>query len=346
MKSLYKTTVVACSLALLTSASAFSAPAKPKAKTPPKAKAPVHTTIGTTQLSGENAQFGITYTLGKTDPMNITIRSASYSVDPILIGDVLHTVSSDEKFLVLHMTYHNPQPNDKYVRWDNYGYTVVDPHDENHDGLIDLGAEGETTAVSMSMKPAQKKDVFAAIIVPAASEMPKLIIKGSDERVLRYDLRGKVKPLPATYADPADKSGATALAKIKGLPDTPYAIGRFQFKFVKASLFTGAKLGEYDRDGEKFVLVQFVLKNMSPSKEYFRWDTLANTLMDVDGGEICSSTDVFTATRTTSYSADMSPAQETTFRYLYKMASDVVPKTLKISQEHTRAVEFDIPELK
>jgi len=80
-------TLVALAIAasVLICPTGMAAMAKPKAKAKPKAIP--HIVQGTTQLSGENAQLGTMYTLGKTEPFNITLKSAEYSVEPILIGD-------------------------------------------------------------------------------------------------------------------------------------------------------------------------------------------------------------------------------------------------------------------
>jgi hypothetical protein len=334
--------------------STVSIAAKPKPKPKPPIKKPVATTKeqphyvkGTTQLSGENAQLNTTYTLGKAEPFNITLKSAEYSVEPILIGDVLHTVTKDEKFLVLHMIYHNPQNKEVYIRWDSFGFTVVDSKDQNWDGIIDLGAEGEKSSVSMSFKPAQKKDLFAAIKVPSNSEMPKLIIKSNDQQVLRYDLRGKVKGLPAIYADLADKTGATALPEITCANDIAYPIGAFSFKLNKIEFSTKAKMGDTELgEGEKFCLVNFTLKNMAPGKTYFRWDSLSRKLVDTDGVEAGECTDVFPVSKDKTYEADMVPGQEITLRYLFKIPADSTLKSFTNTAENFRTLVYDISNVK
>ncbi len=328
------------------------AAAKPKPK--PAAKAPVksttipHVEMGTSQLSGEYGDFNKVYTLGREDPCNITLKSAEYSVEPILIGDRLFTVNNQEKFLILHMIFHNPQPKERLIRWDSFLFTAVDANDQNYDYLIDLGAEGDRTSVSMNMKPTQKKDVFGAIIVPAAGEVPKLMIKSIDNLVIRYDLRGKVKALPALNADPADKTGATALPKVKAVPNTFYSIGIFSLKLNKVEYSKAAKIGENElSEGNQFCIVNCTMKNMDVAKAYFRWDTFNRILIDTDGVETGNCVDLFQASKDRTFETDLEPAKEYTLRYLFTLPADSTIKTFSVTTTDAgRPLEFDISNMK
>jgi len=330
---------IAVSLAL----SSVGSAAKSTKKVTKKTTTTTHYVKGTTQLSGENAQFGTTYTLGKAYPFNITLKSAEYSIDPILIGDRLYTVKSDEKFLILHMIYHNPQHSERFVRWDSFGFTAVDAHDQNHDGLVDLGAETDKTSVSMNLKPAQKKDVYGAMIVPAAGEIPKLIIKSSDQLVLRYNLIGKVKGLPEAYADTTDKSKATPFAKIKAVPGTSYPVGVFSFKLNKVGYADTTKMGDVSAsEGEKLFIVNFTLKNMSKGNAFFRWDSFQNKLIDTDDTTVGDCKDVLRASKDKSFGDNIEAAQELTLRYAFSVPADTSLKSFTVGVEAGRTFVFDI----
>lgn len=325
----------------------FGLAAKPK----PKPKAPVkkpaaeqpHYVKGTTQLSGENAQLNTVYTLGKENPFNITLKTVEYSVDPILINDELHTVTTQEKFLVLHMIYHNPQNKEVYIRWDSFSFTAIDPKDQNHDGLLDIAAEGGKDRVDMYFKPAQKKDVYGIIKVPAVGEIPKLIIKSTDALVLRYNLKDKIKALPALYADPEDKKGATALSQITCATGVAYPINSFSFKLNKVDYSTAKKMGEYVlEEGEQFCVVNFTLKNITPKNNYFRWDTLTRKLIDTDGVETGDCVDMYQASKDKTYESDLTPNQEITLRYIFKIPADSTLKSFTNTIDEYRTLVFDI----
>ncbi|MCX6345410.1 MAG: hypothetical protein NT018_10130 [Armatimonadetes bacterium] len=330
----------------------FAAKAKKPVKKP-AVKVPVkpapHIVLGTTQLSGENAKFGLTYTLGKSDPLNVIIRSAEYTIDPVKIGEDTYLPNAEEKLLVLHLTYHNPQKAERFVRWDTFVFTVVDPQSQNHDGLMALGSEQSKETAAMNMKPAQKVDFYGVMTVPAKAEMPKLMIKSSDDFVLRYDLKdkegiNKVKPLPVAYADPADPSGYTALEKIKGAAGTSYPVGMFSFKFDKAELSSATKMGDSElSEGEKFYVVTISLKNISAVEQFFRWDVIETNLVDSDGIALGGASDLFQSSKDKSFSSNISTGQELTLRYIFKVTEDTDIKTFTATAAGGgRTFEFDV----
>lgn len=338
-------------LAIIVSASFVICPAAmaAKAKSPkkPAAKVVPHIVQGTTQLSGENAQFGVTYTLGKSAPFNLTLNKAEYVVDPITVGDNTYTTTPDTKLLVLHFTYHNPRKEEAFTRWDTFPMTIVDPKDQNNDGPKDLAMEKDGSPCAMSFKPAQKVDVWALMEVPAASEMPKLIVKCSDDTVLRYDLRGKVKGLPETYADPADKTGATALEKINAKIGEDYYIDVYKFNLTSVAYAAEKQLGEADAGEEgKLVVAKFTMTNSAPRERFFRWDTLETKLIDIDGVEVCNAYDVYQNSKDKGFDANLAPGQEIKLRYIFKVPNDTDLKTFSIKSQYGRTYLYDISSVK
>lgn len=327
-------------------AAGMAAPAKSTKKAPAKKTTTTqHYVKGTTQLSGENAKFGTTYTLGKEDPMNITIKSAEYSVKPVLIGDELHTVTKDEKFLILHMTYHNPQKKEAFMRSDILEYTVVDAQDQNHDRLVDIGAVKDNSSVSMNMKPAQKMEVFGAIRVPAKGQMPKLIIKSNDNLVLRYDLRGNVKGMSEPYADPSDKTGATALPTIAAAMGKYYPVGPFEFKVNKLERSNAAIIGENElEEDEEFFILHINLKNVRPMDEFFRYDIFDTQITDVDDVEAGRVVDLCQNSKDRSFASNIKYGQELALRYILRVPTDTDLKKFSVSYQEGRIFEFDISE--
>jgi hypothetical protein len=310
---------------------------KPAAKT-------THYVKGTTQLKGEYAEFGTTYTLGKDYPLNITLKSAEYSVEPVSVGKHTYVPNAEEKLLILHMTYHNPQPRENFVRWDTLAFTVVDPQSQNHDGLKDLGMEKDKLSCSMNMKPAQKIEVYGVIVVPADGEMPKLIIKSSDELVLRYNLKDKVKGLPALFADSSDNSGATALTKINAQIGTPYSLGEFSLKVNNFEFSSSTKMGENEVDeGEKFLVVQMDVKNVTADEKFMRWDTFDSKVIDVDDVEVANGcTDMFQKSKDKSFSMNIQPGQEVQVRCIFKIPDDTELKTFSTRLNEGRTFIYDI----
>ncbi|MEN6356830.1 MAG: DUF4352 domain-containing protein [Armatimonadota bacterium] len=328
-------------LSITTSAATKKTPAKKTTtKTP-------HYVQGTTQLKGEYAEFGKTYTLGKNNPFNITLKSAEYTIDPVNIGDQTYVPTADEKLIVYHMTYHNPQPNEYHIRWDNFSFTVVDPQSQNHDGLRDLGMEKDKQQCSMSLKPAQKVDVYGVMPVPSKGEMPKLIIKSDDDLVLRYDLRGKVKGLPAEYTDPADKTNTTVLDKIPAKMGVYYPLGELEVKLDKIEINDDPSMGEQTtEEGEVFLVAYISVKNVGKSPQFMRWDTFDPAIVDTDGVETGNNKDMFQKSKDRSFSAEIQPGQEVSVRSIFTIPEDTDLKSLSMHFNENKTFVFDISSVK
>lgn len=239
----------AACLALAPAAAAVHAQKKPEAKKPAGAK-PAAAADGvvrqSTQLPGEFGKFGTVYAVGREAPLHVTLKSAEYLAGRVehnnkLLGYSSAVPSATEKLLVLRFRVQNPNRGADVRVFDGaLNFTVVGPTDENYEPATGIMREGTIEGVDQGLKPAQAMDLYLAFKVPAAGEMPKLIVRrGSDEAapVVRYDLRGKVKPLPAPYADPSDARGATPPAAIPARAATYYPLLHHDVRFDGAVTF-------------------------------------------------------------------------------------------------------------
>ncbi len=195
---------------------------------------------GTSQLKGDQGELGLTYTLGKESPINFTLKSCEYLAERKRIGADYYVPTAEEKLLVVHFTLQNPQPSERGVGWSVCSFTAVDATDTNREYPQNIGVESTQEALSLDLKPAQKLDAYTIITVPARGEVPKLIVKAQDQLVIRYDLRKKVKGLAAPFGDPADKSGATALADVPAVVGTYCPVGMWDARLDSTSYTTGA----------------------------------------------------------------------------------------------------------
>ncbi|MCL5104232.1 MAG: hypothetical protein M1133_08970 [Armatimonadetes bacterium] len=329
------------SLALCVSVASVGYAAKAK-KPAVKKPASNHATMGTTQLKGEYADFGSTYTLGKYYPWNITLVSAEYSVDRLKIGDRRYIPNANEKLLVLHYKVHNPRPEQQLMRFDTLHFTVVDSKDNNLKSISEIGSEKNQDRIESQIKPAQKMGLYTAVVVPASGEMPKLMIESYDKLVLRYDLRGKVKGLPAPYADPADKTGATALEKVPAQMGAYYPLDNFDLKLDSAT-YTTDKLGNGElEEGNRHLVLNFTAKNCEAMPWLMRFDTFVAKLADVDGAEVEWNGDMLQASRNKALEQRIEPGQEMRFRFFYSIPSDLQPKTLTIRERQSKWLAYDV----
>jgi len=239
------------------------AAAKPKPK--PKPKPAKLGAIGTSQLPGAWCDFGKAYTLGRVkgsdaNAMNLTLKSAEYTIGHVKVGERMFRPQEGEKLLVIHYSLHNPLPKEQHVNYATIGWTAVDSKSENkNQEYLGVGVEGTGVSLDQAMKPAQKVQVYAIIRVNCTGEVPKLMAARYEvpAPVARYDLHGKVKPLPTPYADPSDKSGATVVKEIPGVVGVSYITGDFDTKVEKVD-FATPPLGDegYDANND-YVVITF-----------------------------------------------------------------------------------------
>ncbi len=341
-------------LAILVSAiavgSAFGAAKKPVAKKPvaksavkPAPKpAPRPAIISSTQLKGDQAKFEQEYSLGKDSPINIVVHSAEYSVARVVTSGEMDFPMANEKYLIVKMTLRNPQPSELFIRYDSLKITAITADSVNFDCQNWVLTGGNS--LSMTVKPAQKIEAVAYIKVPANENIPKLMFKSSDDLVLRYDLRDKIKPLVAPFADSSDPKGATALATVPGQLGAYCDLGEWDFKLDSAAYTTEPpKETSLNDENNHYLVISGSFKNGGPAEYYFRYDSVAPTVTTADGDDIESRGMMELASRHEWVALNMKKNQEIKVRIYFEMSKDVTPKvfTMKM-QDGTRAFSWDL----
>lgn len=305
--------------------------------------------LGTTQLPGDFGKLGQTYTIGKSQPVNFTLNSAEYTVMPFISGGNWHGPTAEQKLLMLHYTVHNPRPSEFPYSWSAIRFTAVDASDTNRTYITAVNREGTTDNLSLSLKPAQKVGVVAAIMVPAAGVVPKLIVECEQGApVIRYDLRGKVKALPEPFADPADSAGASARKEVP-VPAGVFASMAAMDMRLDEVAFTTEALGRAEpQSGGRLVTAVFTIKNRGPGTLSYAWSTFNAVLKDTDGEKTEYNQVLLKARRDEPAQGNLAPGEEAKVRFAFPLPKDVAPKSLSItensvvSHETARVFVFDL----
>ncbi len=232
-------------------------------------------TKGTTQMAGQNAKLNTAYTLGKTDPINITLTAVRYIVSREIIGQGVLAPSKDEKLLVIDFVAHNPNPKTISFSGAMVKFTGVDQESVNrvNNGTFTRAKTGEVFYAEL--KPAQKVELRTVIVVPANGTVPKLILEhrsGGD--VLRYDIKSSLLPIPIIFADPKDETGMTVADTWNCPADTYFPMPQIDIKYVPGTVVQhGKRFGPNTvGDGKTFSSAKFMLKGQSPSPAFLRFD--------------------------------------------------------------------------
>lgn len=315
---------------------------KAKPKTVAKPKVAPRIVKGTTQLAGENdARYGQAFTLGKDNPINITIKSVEYTCDPIYVDDYTFVPNKNEKAMLIKFNLHNPNKTNRYINWSTIKFTAIDSKDANYEYSQYLGNTKDSLGVGQDLKPAQKVDVYTFIKVPADAVIPKLMVVSDDDssaKVIRYFFgkdKNQIAGLKPPYVDTSDPTGSKALDTIPAVLGTYYNNSQLAIKIDSISDSDKTTIADYEvGEGNKFVLVKGSLKNILKTSYYFRWDSLKVALLDADGIAMDNVKELLAASSEKEIAMDFKPGQEMNVRYLIEIPTD---STIS-------AVQFEDPE--
>lgn len=338
-------TVVTTALSLVVALASVPGTAAIKTTTTSKA-VPQRTVLGTTQLNGDQAQLGVTYTLGKRDPINVTLDKVEYTIEPVKLGKTVVVPKADQKLVVLHYTLHNCNAATRSLRWSTLEINAVDSNDTNWRFVQDVAMESTSERCNMDLKPAQKTKVYTVIAVPAKGEIPKLMFQSSDKLVLRYDIRGKATKLPAPIADPADPTGATALERVPAQMGVYYPIRELHGKIDSAEFSTEPFQDKAPKKGYRYLIIKGTAKNNLVDKRSFTWSTFKPKVVDADGGVIRWGEETYYGSRDEKIRGDIEPGQELRFRWVLDVPENVQLQDVSVVEGSGRAYVYDLSSVK
>jgi hypothetical protein len=311
---------------------------------------------GTTQLSGADAKVNQAYSVGQRSPLNFTLKSAELSLASTAIGTNPFTTTSTQKLLLVRFSVQNPQKNDVELSTTSYRFTVVDSRDVNVSpepfGSPIIARNGETDALRVQLKPAQRVDAYAVFVVSGQGTLPKLIVQRTGEEkapVLRYDLRPILKGLRAPFADASDPT--TALERVQGQPGTYYPTYNLDVKFEGAQFGTDTVAGANLKEGNRWLWVTYSLRNPYPKTSdrnvsYGECSVTAE-LLDANDERVTTQqcgTPLYRPSRPERLpGGELRPGDEVKVRMLFELPTNVGAKSFSLrGEDKGRTYTFDL----
>lgn len=315
---------------------------KPEPKKPPVSRP----TKGTTELAGDNGKFNTAYSIGKSGAVNITMTGAEFTVSRVSIGEVTFAPKANEKILLLKYTLQNPNPTETQYDWSTLRFTGVSQDNVNREYVGAVGKQLTNEAVSIGLKPAQKIDLFTVVVVPAKGTVPKLIVEHTNGGpILRYDLNGLIKGLIAPFADPADKTGVTALTQVPAIPNTYLPLGNFDAKFVSGA-FESGPLGDATADeGKRFFIATVTFKNLAPITLGYDSSVVVGKLETADG-EIVDLSGMLKTKLNEAAIGELATKAEYTVRYYFTLPVAAKVKTFRLTEGESHTLAVDVSAIK
>jgi hypothetical protein len=313
---------------------------------------------GTSQLVGGAGLLGKTYTIGKRAPLNFTLKNAEFSLKRIDIGGSKFAPELSQKLLILRFSVQNPQKQDQDFSSSSLRWTAVDSKDVNVSpepfGSPYVARDGEFVPLQVRLKPAQKIDAYAILTVSGAGVIPKLIVQSNNDDqspVVRYDLKDKVKALPAPYNDPSDPSGATALNSINAKTGE-YVPMRFSSLRLDSLSFVETFDKRTAPENKRWLMLNLSIKNevatggsnldVGPCS----FEVLFTASDDETESDQRCGLNLYKSAREEPLASAVPPGGELRFRMVFAVPKDIGGKSLAVTEERARTVVFDLSSLK
>ncbi|MHB0999851.1 MAG: DUF4352 domain-containing protein [Armatimonadota bacterium] len=341
--------ILVLSLLLVFTSAAYSAVAKKPVKKPvvkkvvkPAAK-PSTSFQPAKPMPGQWAEMNKPYYLGEgIELLVFTLKSAEFTASRVYFSDTIVNPGKSEKMLVLHFSIQNPTKSEYIINWATCRFTAVDSSDNNRESVGHIGQDKNKEKLDMSLKPAQKVDCYTCIKLPGDCLAPKLIVRPSEDlAVLRYDLHGKVKALEPMFADPNDKTGATAVSDVKANKGQLCPGMMFDFTYDNIKFVSGPYADREPEEGYGWAVIEATIKNQSKDQQFINWATITPSLKG-KSGTIDFST-FASAEGTGSFDTTLDPGESVGVQYCFQVRNNAELRTFMLEEgEDARRYVWDL----
>ncbi len=233
-------------------------------------------TKGHSQQLGGPGVFGTTYSVrGYVNDFNVSLDKAWYDVSvPVAFSPLTR---ANEKVLYMNWSIKNNTSGSHSMPGDGFPTSIVFADGSTKDDYIHLYRRSDSQPLNMDFKPGQGvTDVVGFVTIPADARVTKIILNVGraqvpNEQVIRYfivgggtdtkpDPKNVIAPLPTTWRDPSDSSGAKALETAKAEIGQEYNISIFA---ATVEGFTVAqKFGDMTaNDDQRLIIATLKIRN-------------------------------------------------------------------------------------
>lgn len=322
--------------------------------TPQLVSAGVPAVQGTQQLKGGDGVIGQTYTLypGTVDALNFTLGrleylSGHFLTDPGTPAERDGLRPAGKKLLIVHFTAHNPQGKERSFNGFSVFLSGVDSNGKTVRAAQGFYDEKTLKTVSLSLKPAQKINVVAALELDSRASLPKLLVETNrtTHAVWRYDLNGKVAPVIELLRDPKVPDGSAALdTMIPGRLGVYYPGKELDFRVRSVQFSAEPQLGQAVPAGGRLLLVNLSFRNV-----HQRAARLGNAFPpvrarvfdqdDLSGGVVSR---LFLASRDQPVDASLDAGKEVETRLVVSLPAGMEAHRLQLEDVLGRTFTFDL----
>ena len=304
------------------------------------------TSTAAVALPGAWSEFGQAYRLGETDSLVFSLERAEYEASRLRIGNDLVSPKLGEKFLVAHFQVTNQRRQPLQLGASRFEWTVVDAKGASITDCERLGQESDPGAFEQTIAPGSSSGCFVIFRVPAEGELQSITVRNqldSAPATARFNLRGKVRPLPAQYADSQDRNGATAAAVVPARMGTAFPCGLFDI-LVKSIETIGADSpvpADREVDLPVYATVRYTMRGAGNAGA-FGGDAPVVTLIDSQGGSRGADADTFELATPETVETNLGPGESREFRLRFWIPRTAAPRELLVQAPGGIPVRVDL----
>jgi hypothetical protein len=277
----------------------------------------------------EGAQpFGGERPLGGGSSLGLTLRRVEYRATPIRAGSEMIVPGADEKLLVVRFSLRNPGCEETWVDYSCLSFIAVDALGMNRECCGDLLNEQTGESMNTSLLPGQRIDAYAVITLPARGPDTGLVALGADGNLLEYPLAGAVAALEPPFADPADPTGASALAQVPMATGTAFPVESLAVTVERVVLNRDRIQKRRPGRGNQFLTVSLRVKNVSPEDQQLYCESLDFALRSPQGADVPWNQELLASGREDVADSTLTPGRETTARIYFEVPQGLGPLTL------------------
>ncbi len=303
----------------------------PEAPLPPPQKpgeAGTPTAPGTLRASDPAQPLGGERALGRSSPLGLTVRRVEYRATPIRAGSEIIVPRADEKLLVVHLSLRNTRSAEAWVDYSSVSFAAADTYGVNRGDCGDLLNEQTGESLDAPLPSGQTIEAYTVITMPAQGAATRLTAQAAGFDPLEYALGGAVSALQPPFADPADPTGASALAEVPAAVGMALPVGYLAVT-VEGAATSGDRIQRRAPGrGNQFLVATLRVRNPSPYEQPLYWESIDCALRSPQGEDLPWNQELLASNRDEQLDLTLTPGREATARVYFEVPQGSGPFTL------------------
>jgi hypothetical protein len=295
---------------------------------------------------GRSPEMSQVYRLGESNGLTFALDRAEYEAGRLTFGEEMVAPLAGEKFFVVHFFVTNSRREPLQLNLAHLKWTVTAAQGATVTAWERLGLAADPGTYEGKLDPGKKAEGFAVFRVPAAGELQSLAVtdfQDATPATARYDLRGKVRALPAAFADAGDRSGATVAEFAHAGTGEAFACGRFDVVLESIEI-VGADsptVPDQEQGRPVYATVSYTSRGSRPGGVFGAGAPIV-TLLDAQGGSHPAELQTFELDTSDTTELEVAPGATSKFRLRFSIPGGSTPRQVVFQELGGVPVRVDL----